>query len=707
MKNLEILAPAGNLENLKVAISNGANAVYLGLQNFNARNKADNFTTENIGEIVKYCHLRDVKVYLTVNTLVKNEELNDLIDMIKICVDAKVDAYIVQDFGVAYLLKNAFKNIVLHASTQMGVHNLKGAKLLEEYGFSRVVLSRETKLEDIKQISQNTNLEIEYFVQGALCVAFSGNCYLSSLCHSESGNRGRCLQLCRLKYRSYQNEKFVKDGYLLSPTDLCFIDRLKSLKDAGVSSLKIEGRMRRAGYVAGVVKEYKKAIEGLGYDKSTFDKTFYRGEYNSGKYLDEKSPNVINPDFQNHRGVEVGYVKAVKPFKNLNEVIIYSTHNIVQNDGLKFVNKSKELSMGVGSVKTLAENLYSVITTARPTEKDKVYLTVDKVWEDKITTIYDKLTIKAIFVAKQGKTPTLTFEYKDIIVNVVGDNIAEKAKTQPTTKDSIKDSISKLGDTDFVLDAFDADIDEIFIPKSQLNDLRRKCADLLKDNILQEYNLNNIRDITYIAQDKPKLKIEDFCATIIDENYNGDMLDNVIISPTDYRQVSKIKAVMSKAKGKKYLNLPVVANLKDMEVLDNLIKEIDFDGVVANNIYGLAFDAKEIIAGTGLNIINDYAVAFINAYGVNKYIRSIEKYLAKGQNGGSGYSGKAAFMTMCHCTYKVNYGNDCSKCSYKPGLVYRQEGGKEFEIRRYVVDSCYFELLGKVEDTGAKIIDIR
>ena len=197
--NLELLAPVGSMDNLKVAVSSGADAVYLGMQNFNARDKADNFTAENIKEVVDYCHLHNVKVYLTVNTIIKDNEINMLVDTIKSAVEANVDAYIVQDLGVATLLKNTFVNINLHASTQMGVHNLKGAKLIEEFGFSRVVLSRETTLEDIKQIAQNTKLEIEYFVQGALCVAFSGNCYLSSILHGQSGNRGKCLQLCRLK----------------------------------------------------------------------------------------------------------------------------------------------------------------------------------------------------------------------------------------------------------------------------------------------------------------------------------------------------------------------------------------------------------------------------------------------------------------------------------------------------------------------------
>ena len=706
MKNLEILAPAGNLENLKVAISNGANAVYLGLQSFNARNKADNFTTENIKDVTRYCHLRGVKVYLTVNTIVKNDEFDELIEMVEQCIDAKVDAYIVQDLGVAHVLRNTFKNINLHASTQMGVHNLMGAKLLEKLGFSRVVLSRETTIEDIKQISQNTNLEIEYFVQGALCVAFSGNCYLSSLCHSESGNRGRCLQLCRLKYRSFQNDKQIASGYLLSPTDLCLIDKLKQLKDAGVTSLKIEGRMRRAGYVGAVVSEYKKAINYIEYTKDSFKKSFYRGKYNEGLYLTDKNPNIINKEYQNHRGVEIGVVKNVKPFKNLNEVIVLSNHKLTQNDGVKFVG-AKEISLGVGSVKDMGNNTYSLITTAKPEIGDKVYLTVDKSWEDSLTQIKDKLKIKATFSAHIGKKAKLEFGFEDSVASVESDSVVEKAQNSPLSRDSIEQSISKLGDTNFELEAFECDIEDIFMPKSIINDLRRKAAEKLSNEILDNYVLDNIKDIEKMPFEIKKTEGKKLSFLVINEESVFDENADVIISPKDYNDIPAIKKALSKAKGKRYLNLPIIANAKDMEVLNKLTDAIDFDGVVANNIYGLSYPAKDTIGGFGLNIANSYTVDFLASCGVESFIKSIEDYLSKDLGGGNVYTGKIPLMTLCHCPFKVNYGGDCSKCKYSDGLVYRQESGKEFEIRRYKLNNCYFELLGKTKADSGDIIDLR
>ncbi len=703
--NLELLAPAGSLDNLKVAVSAGADAVYLGLQTFNARNKADNFSKENIAEVVAYCHLRNVKVYLTVNTLIKDSEVQDFIDMIKVCVEAKVDAYIVQDFGVAYLLKNNFANICLHSSTQMGVHNLEGAKVMEKYGFTRVVLSRETTLEDIRQIRQNTSLEIEYFVQGALCVAFSGNCYMSSLMHNESGNRGRCLQLCRLPYSSFIDDKPIKKGYLLSPTDISLIDRLKELKKAGVDSLKIEGRMRRSGYVATATKEYRKAIdnlEGKDFNKDNLVKVFYRGKYNEA-YLDTKNPNIINTLFQNHRGVEIGVVKAVKPFKNLNEIIVSSAHNIVVGDGLKFVGRA-ESSLGVGSVKKVGDN-YSLISTAKPNKDDKVFLMVDKAYEDSVVSIDKKIDITAKFVGKVGNKPILTFVCGEVEVSCSGENVLEKAKSSPMTIDMIGEQIAKLGDTDFNLVSFEADIEDIFMPKSQLNELRRNAIEQLKVAIIEEYNLNNIRMVSYQEQKEPQVVDEPISLTIVNElsDIKGIVTD-VVISPLDYNDIEKVQAIKSKCPKKVYLNLPIVLNSKDKVVLDNLLSKVAFDGVVANNIYGLAVKAKEIIAGTGLNITNRYAVKFFNEQNITKHICSIEKYLVDG--GTNFYSGRPALMTLVHCPYKVNLGGDCKNCKYTQNLTYTQ-GQKKFIIRRYRLSNCYFEVLPSESIGKGSIIDIR
>ncbi len=708
MKTLELLSPAGNIDNLKVAVNNGADAVYLGLQSFNARNKAGNFDESNIKDIVAYCHLRGVKVYLTVNTIIKNDEIPAFIDMIKVAVAAKVDAYIVQDLGVAYLLKHQFKNIVLHSSTQLGVHNKMGAQVLKDYGFSRVVLSRETKLSDIKEIA-SLGLEIEYFVQGALCVAFSGNCYMSSLCNGESGNRGRCLQLCRLKYQSLLNDKPLKKGYLLSPTDLCFIDKLNELKKAGVTSLKIEGRMRRAGFVAAATREYRKAIDGLEYNKESLTKTFFRGAYNEGYYLDDdKKHKIINPEFQNHRGIKIGKVLNVKPFKNLFETTITSRHELVQNDGLKFVNSKGEISLGVGSVKKLKDNVYNIISTAKPCVNDDVYLTVDKVWEDNLTTTNKKLPIDMAFEGYVGKKPKLTIRYQDIEAVVYGDNDISEAQNAPLSETTIRDSLAKLGDSDYELNDLACDIQNIFMPKSELNAIRRKGVEAITSAILEDYELNNIKDVLYSEDRLPQIKSQSVKLSIINEKTEDIPQGDIVWSPLDYNNIPKAQEVVSKVKGKVYLNLPIVVREKDQDVLINLLKQVAFDGVVVNNIYGLALPAKEKIAGLGLNIANDCAVRFLNEHGITKYIRSIESYLSQDLGGGNTYEGRVSLMTLCHCPYMVNFGCTCKTCSYKEGLSYKMDNGKTMDIRRYRLSSCYFEVVSQnTYGSDGDIVDYR
>ena len=298
LENLEILSPAGSPDCFLSALNSGADAIYLGLGSFNARMKAENFSKENIREYIKLAHSHSVKVYITINTLLNDDDFDELISLVDFLTQAKADAFIVQDLGVAYVLKNCFKDIVFHASTQMGIHNLEGALVAEKLGFSRVVLSRETTIEDIKEIHQNTNLEIEYFIQGALCVAFSGNCYLSSLEHNASGNEGKCLQLCRLPYKNTQTNE---TKYYLSPRDLSLLENLPKLIDAGVTSFKIEGRMKHSGYVAICTNLYKNAlnliknnnfnIKFINESYETLKKTFSRGDFNKNAYLFKNNEN--------------------------------------------------------------------------------------------------------------------------------------------------------------------------------------------------------------------------------------------------------------------------------------------------------------------------------------------------------------------------------------------------------------------------------
>ena len=484
---MEILAPVGNLENLKIAINHGTDAVYFSAGKFNARAKCQEINLDNLKQCVDYAHLFNVKVYLTVNTIVKDEELEELMETLKVAVESNVDAFIIQDLAVYFLLKNCFEGVELHASTQMGIHNLEGAKFIEQLGFKRVVLSRETTLEDIKQIKEHTNLEIEYFVQGALCVAFSGNCYFSSLQNSASGNRGECLQLCRLKYKAINNGKEIKNGYLLSPSDMCLIEKLDELKKAGVCSLKIEGRLRRGAYVAQAIDSYKKALSytcDLQKEKYNLKKVFSRGEYNQGYLYENK--NIIS-QYHNHIGIKIGKVINVQPFKNLYRILISSpNYKIKKGDGLKFLYNDEQQSIGVGNVDVKGD-FYTVYSLTKPKVNSQVNLTLDSQNVDSLTAVVNKLKVDITAKIVYGQQLKVTAKHKDVFVQYMGD-IVESAKSSPLKFEEIKSSFSKLNNTNFELDNFSCETNNAFVVKAKLNEIRRTIIENLEKQIIRNYN---------------------------------------------------------------------------------------------------------------------------------------------------------------------------------------------------------------------------
>ena len=289
---LELLAPAGSMDALKAAVQNGANAVYLGVGAFNARQSAKNFTPQTLAEAVKYCHIRGVKVHLALNTLVSDREMGELCELIRDASTAGVDAFIVQDLGVIQQCKKIAPHIPLHGSTQLTVHNLDGVKLCAAWGMTRVVLSRELSREEIRYICANSPIEIEVFAHGALCMCYSGQCYLSAMIGGRSGNRGRCAQPCRQSYGYGRWE----NKFPLSLKDNCLVDYLQEMEEMGVASLKLEGRMKRAEYVAAVTSVYRKAIdEGVvtRVMKDQLMTAFNRDGFTDGYYQKELGPQMF------------------------------------------------------------------------------------------------------------------------------------------------------------------------------------------------------------------------------------------------------------------------------------------------------------------------------------------------------------------------------------------------------------------------------
>ena len=438
MEKVEILAPAGNYESFMAALNSGADAIYLGLDNFNARGNIENFNLDNLANLTKKAHLFCVKVYLTLNTLVFDNEIEQILNIVRKCLEIKVDAFIVQDIGLSYLLLNKFKGIELHASTQMGVHNLEGAKLLEELGFKRVVLARETSLDEIKRIKQGCNLEIEYFVQGALCVGFSGNCYLCSLLAGASGNRGKCKQFCRLKY-----DLEGKEGYFLSTKDFCMLDSLKDLVDCGVTSLKIEGRARRPAYVAVATQIYKKAVDAnfkfSKEDLINLKKVYNRGDFISGYFKNEK---IIYPKAQNHIGVPIGRVINFKKGKRFNEITILSTHNLIKGDAIKIFENEKEIAvLSIVDIKNLSQDKYLITSTNEVKVGQSVNLIVDYHLENNALNKTRKIDFDCKVVFKVGQRAKFILNANETTTVCEGE-ILEVAKNSPISEEEIVENLN-------------------------------------------------------------------------------------------------------------------------------------------------------------------------------------------------------------------------------------------------------------------------
>ena len=712
-KKPEILAPVGDRAALYAAIYSGADAVYLGVNNFNARAKCENFTTENVGEAINKAHLFGVKTYITLNTLIKDCEIDDFLKTFDILYNAKADAFIVQDIGMAALIKKLYPSAVLHASTQMGIHNLSGAEYLEKCGYKRVILSRETKLSDIALIKKHTDLEIEYFVQGALCVAFSGNCYLSSVKDGNSGNRGKCHQLCRLNYSCES-----KSGYLLSPNDLCLADNIPALCGAGVTSFKIEGRMKRPAYVAAAVRCYRAAVDGQ--DKETVDKlvcdlkkTFSRGEFNKTAYLYDND-DIIDVEHNNNTGEEIGFVSSVRPFKDLCRITVESNEKINVGDGLTFEGKNRT-TIGVGSVEKTKKSAYMLVTARKGISVgDRVYRTLDVEHEKNVLPGKKLLPVDCTLYAVSGNPAVLTLSHGETSVSVT-DKAFEKARTNPLDKDLLSSQI-KFGDAPFALKDLTLVTDGVFAPKSVLNAMRRTAVEKLTAEIIKK-NSPNVPE-RHPSAEEIKAAVGAFTSladgfdmseeyaliTDLKELYKAGKR-SVIYSPSDYNLSENMPKIDLSAGF--YLSTPIIATQKDVEVIDRALKILDLSlgkktGVVANNYYALKYlGFRPVIVGTGLNVYNKVSGGYYLKQGAIDVISSGE---LSGLSNFLSFDGNLTLMTLTHCPYKVSISSSCSACKGSLPLKYVDERGNEYIITRYKAFYCYFELKLKDENEYRKLV---
>ena len=536
MKEIELLAPVGSFDSLKAAVQNGANAVYLGGKDFSARASANNFDREELKEAVKYAHIRDVRVFVTTNTLIKQNELEDFVEYAKFLYDIDVDAIIMQDIGAAMLIHELLPDFELHASTQMVAHSLEDVQYLESIGFKRVVLARELTVEEIKYICDNTNVDIEIFVHGALCVCYSGGCLMSSMIGNRSGNRGRCAQPCRQKYTMIDistGEEIHNNGdYLLSTKDLNTIEEIDKIIDTGVLSLKIEGRMKKPEYVATVIKSYRDAIDEYETTKKvnisdeTMEDlyTIFNRKFTKGLILGEVGEEVMNSNVPNNQGLYVG--KVVDYNKKAKRLKIKLEGTLKKGDGI---------NLGGGTIgriikgKDIAQIGYKGETIeldfiGEAKKNQLVFKTSDTDLIDRAQKTYtqDKEFAKSLIDAeisiKLDSYPELRLiDKNENIVTVQGDKLVEKALKVALSEEKIETQIKKLGNTPYEIDQLKINLDEgVSMPISLINQMRREAIELLDNaRISVKGRMYKDNDIKYSpkiysrnADNKSKIRVK-------------------------------------------------------------------------------------------------------------------------------------------------------------------------------------------------------
>lgn len=702
MKDMELLAPAGNMESLKMAVYNGANAVYLGINQFNARNNIDGFTLDNIADAVEFAHLYGVKVYVALNILFKDDELQSVLDLVMQANNVGVDAFIIQDMGLAYLINKFYPSIELHASTQMAVHNLEGVKILEKLGFKRVVLARETSPEEIKRIRDGSDIEIEFFVQGALCVSFSGNCYMCSHLVNKSGNRGVCQQFCRLPY-TFESGSVSKHGFLLSAKDISLLDSLQQLKGLGVTSLKIEGRARRPYYVLQACRIYRDMLDNSTYSPQDFDrlKLAFNRDYTPAYF--NGNGNIIS-HVQGNNGLYIGEVKKINKGKKFNEIFITSSYELKGKCGLKFIYKGDEIaSIGAYDIK-LIDGMYKITTTSNINAGSKVYIIQDELLEQEVCSFVRRLPISIDFYAKPNQAIKVSAKYNDIQVTIEGD-IAQPAKTISVKKEQILKQLSR-SDV-FEIDKFNCCVEGSYILNSAINKLRNDIYEKLKKKIIEKYQKitlnkiiieeNNILSYNYLNKfnniaNKSTNNLFNF--KIINNIDGMEVCDNLIFNYSNFNMEDILTfnkfCIDHKIKG--YIDLPNFATIKDIELIKMALSKTGL-GVVANNLYALNFDV-DMIGGQFLNVYNSYTLhALKGLHSFNAvFVEELTKQdIMKLQTDLPITKREPVYMTLIHCPYKQNLKYDCGNCKYAEGS-FTINSGKKFKICRKKTVSCVFLL---------------
>ena len=694
---IELLSPVGDFECLKAAVQNGADAVYFGSNIFSARAFASNFDNEELEKAINYAKIRGVKTHLTLNTLIKNNEFEQAFNLAKKAYKLGIDAIIVQDLGLATDLIKFFPDLDIHASTQMTTTNLETVKKLEKIGFKRIVLSRECSLSEIKNICKNTNAEIEVFAHGALCICYSGQCLFSSMVGGRSGNRGMCAQPCRLPYSllSDKNEKSKEynKGYLLSTRDLCTLDLLPELISAGITSLKIEGRMKSPTYVATVTRIYKKYIdlatrfikkEISEYiinenDKQALLQVFNRGNFSSGHLKDEPNKKLIFKEKPNNLGIYIGKVVKFSPKKGL---ITCNVENPISiGDSVSFENESTKYTISELMEKNInikTAKKFQTVTFGRMKGNikvnDKIYKITDKsLLSNSLESYnkeYKKTSLDCKLKIKNGQKIEVYVKSIDFMIenSFIYDFIPNTAQNAPLTIDKVKNQFNKTLNTCFEFSNIKIDLDnDLFIPTSILNDIRRQALAEIEGKILKSFKRTS--EVEYIGKNFNSSNIDSQEKVILlnelYKNYNYSNLKNVdkIYLPLKYFVSNDFTDILNTLshKGKLYLYMPFI--IKDKYIksirncIENIVSKFNICGFVISeysSIDYLKMFNKDVIANYNFNVYNSYTLNKLKSFGFSNITLSPEFQQDELMEISDSKSevivyGKIPLMTMSYC----------------------------------------------------------
>ena len=728
---IELLSPVGDLDCLKAAVQNGADCVYFGASNFSARAFASNF--DDLELAINYAKIRGVKTNLTLNTLIKNDEFEDAYNLAKKAYELGIDAIIVQDLGLATRLIKDFPDLPIHASTQMSIHNLQGTLKLQNLGFKRVVLARELCANEIEYICQNSNVEIECFIHGALCISYSGQCLFSSLVGGRSGNRGKCAQPCRLPYELVQNgNETIDKGFLLSTKDLCGLDYIPFLINAGVTSFKIEGRMKTPEYVATVTRIYRKyidlALSGNPYvidekDKKDLLQVFNRGLSSNGHLDKEPNKNLIYPIKPNNMGLPLGIIQKYNKtnghitLKLQEELYVGDCISTQKENGSYNVSelmvKNKNIKIGnIGNLVTIGRMKGNISVG------DKVYKISSKVLKDNALNSFKTenrkipLNIKLFIQNNKNISAVVNscykyYLYKNLNFEYTFNIIPNTSINKPLDKDTIIKQFSKTNNSIYEFKKIEIILDDnLFLPISSLNDLRRTILENIEKQTLDKIKRTSNCCYTPIVSNASNLKNNYKISLLLNDlNLEYAKLDGVhnLYIPLKFfvnKNYENILNVLNK-KFSTYIYLPTIirANYRNL-FYDNIVnttKKYNIKGIVLSNISNFMLISDlyksnknlELIANYTFNIYNNETINKLNDLQISKYIVSpeLDKLSILNLYGNPQKElivyGKIPLMNMNYCLLgKSNkcYPNCNSLCTNKNRYFLKDRLGLHFDI---------------------------